>query len=223
MSLQDKDLQKQDMLRLRRMLQRVASTDPEFQRKIALTEDVQILDLACGACHEAETLTDFFQHLREPEAPLPKGAPRKPHPRDKRTKLTGIDLRAREIADAELRFRKAQESPVDFEFLNGDATKLDSHKELPGEFDVIFIRHQNFWNGAKTWEEIYHKALEKLSPEGRLIITSYFDREHELALEAFQGQGGELLITERNELSRALPTPGKSIDRHVAMLKRKDG
>ena len=43
------------------------------------------------------------------------------------------------------------------------------------------------WQG--TWEEIYHKALEKL-PSGRLIITSYFDREHEQAIEVIANQVG---------------------------------
>ena len=67
------------------------------------------------------------------------------------------------------------------------------------------------------------QALGKLDDEGRLIITSYFDKEHELALEAIQKLGGELIATERNEESRELPTPGKSIDRHVAVFRKKNG
>ena len=68
---------------------------------------------------------------------------------------------------------------------------------------------------------VYDQALEKLDPEGRLVITSYFDEEHQLALDAIRKLGGELVVTERNEESRSLPTPGKSIDRHVAVFRKK--
>jgi len=240
MSSQEKEKLQEDMSRLSRMLNKVVSQDEQFLRHVSSgEEDLQILDLACGACNEADTLTDFFLHLRDPDAPLPPPAPKgkaggkgKPKRRSKgktgkpKARLTGMDVRAREIADAKRRFQAKVDqqtgAETDYEFLEGDATQLDAHKELPGEFDLIFIRHQNFWNGERTWEEIYHKALEKLSPQGRLIITSYFDREHELALNSFRNQGGELLVTERNLESRELPTPGKSIDRHVAIIKRQD-
>lgn len=200
-----------DMRRLQKMLARVTAGDPVLQQKIAEGEDLQFLDLACGGCDEAETLTKFLSGARKDGK--------------KRTvKLTGLDIRAREIADAAAQFKKHTDeetgTEIDFEFLQGDATKLDGHQQLPGEFDVVFMRHQNLWNGKRTWEEIYDKALQKLSPNGRLIITSYFDKEHEQALEAIQEQGGELIVTEANEESRALPTPGKSVDRHVAILKR---
>ncbi|MFT5469782.1 MAG: SAM-dependent methyltransferase [Verrucomicrobiales bacterium] len=199
-----------DMSRLEAMLARVAKSDEKLQRKIAEGDDLQLLDLACGACDEAETLTKFFSKLR----------------RGKNLKLTGLDIRAREIADAAARFKQREDaetgSKIDFEFLQGDATKLDGHQQLPGEFDVVFMRHQNLWNGKKTWEEIYQKALDKLSPDGRLIITSYFDREHELALDVIKEQGGELIVTAANEDSRELQTAGKSVDRHVAILKRRD-
>jgi hypothetical protein len=60
--------------------------------------------------------------------------------------------------------------------------------------------------------------LGSLSESGVLIITSYFDREHMLALELIKLLGGNVLITEKNELSRELDFPGKSIDRHVAAI-----
>ncbi len=206
----------QDMRRLEAMLECVVGDDAGFVQKLANAQDVQVLDLACGACDEAETLTRFLAKLRgEPE----NGAGS--------LKLTGLDIRAREIADAAAKFRRladgGSQTEIDFEFLNGDATKLDAHKELPGEFDVIFMRHQNLWNGERTWEEIFHKALEKLSPDGRLIITSYFDKEHEQALRALQAQGGELVVSARNAASRKLHPSGKSVDRHVAVIKRGAG
>jgi len=208
---------REDMERLESMLGRVMAYDPAFQARLASREHVQILDLACGACDEAEALTRFFTELKEPAARCPK---------PKSLKLTGLDIRDREISQAAARYKKRRNrktgSEVDFEFLHGDATKLVGHQQLPGEFDVIFMRHQNLWNGKKTWEEIFHQALEKLSPQGRLIITSYFDREHELALKSIQEQGAELIVTAENSQARSLITPGKSVDKHVAILKRRD-
>jgi histone deacetylase 1/2 len=48
------------------------------------------------------------------------------------------------------------------------------------------------------------------------------NRNSALALEALQRLGGELIRTEFNPETRELLTPGKSVDRHVAIFKRKD-
>ena len=206
---------KKDMVRLRRMLQKVASDDDEeVRRRLENRDEARILDIACGECNEAEVLTDFIADLNG----LGGG----------NIKLTGIDVRAREIEDAQRRFggrreREGKSGSRECEFLTGDASKLDEHNELGEDFDLVFMRHQNYWNGDKTWEEIFDQALGKIGEEGRLIITSYFDKEHELALEAIQRLGGELVRTEFNPETRKLVTEGKSVDRHVAMFRRKRG
>lgn len=207
MSRHPEDLET-DMRRLRRMLDRVRARDAAAQNALENPSDApaRILDVACGACDEAETLADYFTKLKQ-------GSPG--------VELTGIDVRAREIADAAQKFRKLDPDTRKFEFLNGDATKLDEHRELGDDFDVVFFRHQNLWNGRRTWEEIFDKALEKLDDNGQLIITSYFDREHMLALEAIQRLGGDLVASEKNPESRHLQTAGKSVDRHVAVFRKK--
>ncbi|MEM7601343.1 MAG: class I SAM-dependent methyltransferase [Verrucomicrobiota bacterium] len=204
----------EDLRRLRKMLRKVTSGDEEAVRgRLAEKDEARILDLACGECREAEVLTDFLAELKEPD--------------EKRmVKLTGIDVRAREIADASSRFGgkkslKGKPGSQECDFFTGDASKLDGHEELGDDFDLVFMRHQNYWNGAKTWEEIYDQALNKLDDDGRLIITSYFDKEHQLALEAIQRLGGELIRSEFNQETRELQTEGKSVDRHVAMFRRK--
>jgi len=219
-----------DMRRLRRMLDRVLKADDESPsgHPGALIDPeksdapTRILDLACGACDEAETLVDYFASLKA-KAAAAAGGPSADT--GNHVQLTGIDVRAREIADAARRFRSTRKEGEDlraeFEFLNGDATKIDDHRELGENFDVVFMRHQNLWNGRRTWEEIFDKALQKLDNDGRLIITSYFDREHKLALESIQQLGGELIVTEQNDESRNLVTAGKSIDRHVAVFRKK--
>ncbi|MAS96339.1 MAG: hypothetical protein CMO55_24305 [Verrucomicrobiales bacterium] len=205
----------EDLSRLRRMLRKVAGDDvEEVRRRLAKQDEARVLDIACGECNEAEVLTDFLADLKG-DAPG-------------NVKLTGIDVRAREIENAQRRFGGKREQMVrpgsrECEFMTGDASKLDGHGELGEEFDLVFMRHQNYWNGAKTWEEIFDQALGKVGDDGRLIITSYFDKEHELALEAIQRLGGELIRTEFNAETRKLITDGKSVDRHVAIFKRKKG
>ena len=54
------------------------------------------------------------------------------------------------------------------------------------------------------------------------MITSYFDKEHRLALRALESLGMEVVSNRRNTRSRALSdAPGKSVDRWVAVLKRR--
>jgi len=194
------------MRRLEGLLEGVVKSDAELRRLIASGDDLQLLNLACGACNEAKTLTNVF------------GGSGVEADDGRNMHFVGLDVRAREIAEAADRFSGGPNA--EFSFINGDATKLESYGQLPGAFDVIFMRHQNVWNGKRTWEEIYYKALEKLSPNGRLIITSYFDREHKEALEVIENQGGKLLLSKANGKSRSLAIPGKSVDRHVAILKR---
>jgi hypothetical protein len=203
-----RQLLEEDMQGLETLFKQAAQSDAELLRKTQGKEDLQLLNLACGACNEAMTLASVFgSNGRVP------GDNRKVH-------FIGLDVRAREIAEAGTRFIAGSNS--EFTFINGDATRLDDYKELPGTFDVIFMRHQNVWDGKRTWEEIYHKALEKLSPSGRLVITSYFDREHLEAIDVIKNQGGELLVTKANKNSRKLPMLGRSVDRHLAILKREE-
>ncbi len=203
----------EDLVRLRKMLRKVTGDDDEqVRRRLASREEARVLDIACGECREAEVLTDFMAELKGPS--------------DGTVKLTGLDVRAREIANAQTRFggrRKLADGSghQEYEFLTGDATKLEGHSEMGEDFDLVFMRHQNYWNGAQTWEKIYDQALAKVGDDGRLIITSYFDKEHELALEAIQRLGGELIRTEFNPETRELQAEGKSVDRHVAIFRRK--
>ena len=189
----------EDLKRLRAMLRKVAGRDLEaVKRRLEQAAkprpgagEIRVLDIACGECREAEVLGDFVAEL--------KGSP------EATVKLTGIDVRAREIADAARKFGKRREARDaqgrrEFEFLTGDATKLGDHAELGEAFDLVFLRHQNYWNGARDWEEIF---------------------DHALALEAIHKLGGELIHTAFNDETRELATPGKSVDRHVAIFRRK--
>ena len=164
-------------------------------------KDMRILNLACGRCDEAETL---IQTGRE----LTGGGD---------VQMVGADIRIREIRQA-----RETHGHLPAEFLIEDATKMDQHKELGDDFNMVFLRHQNFWHGQELWKKIFDQGIAKLRPDGMLVITSYFDVEHRLALRALEALGMEVVSNKRNKASRALSdAPGKSVDRWVAVLRRR--
>lgn len=164
--------------------------------------DIQLLNLACGRADETQILADVFGENANS------------------IHLTGIDIRDREISEAKERWEKLS-NQASADFFVQDASQLAQLKQLEKKFDVAFMRHQNFWNGDKTWTKIYDEALHRLDDDGLLVITSYFDREHRLALDAIQALGAELVCTERNHDSRIITdAPNKSVDRHVAVFRK---
>lgn len=183
----------QDMLRLESLLRREVA--PHLKAKA----EARILDLACGRCDEAETLIGVVKDEMQAD----------------KVKLVGADIRIREVRQA-----REHNANLDAEFLIEDATKLGAHKEMK-DFDMVFLRHQNYWNGEEVWEKIFDTGLAKLNDDGLLVMTSYFDKEHQLALEALQKLGAEVVLSKRNEVSRKVhDAKGKSVDRWLAVLKK---
>lgn len=175
----------------------------------------RLLNLACGRCEEGAVLPAFFGRY---------GADVRQFAMDLRDHE--IDKARRRYASTEQLFRKAGIPPVKqqsgkVEFVADDATKLVGYGQIPSEFEIVFIRHQNLWHDRDIWQRIYEFALARISEKGGLlVITSYFDREHLLALELLRAIGGKVLASEQNPRSRELDYPGKSIDRHVAAICR---
>lgn len=167
----------------------------------AAQKDMRILNLACGSCDEAETLIQVGSELTQGGG----------------VEMIGADIRIREIRQA----REAH-AHLPVQFLIEDATKIDQHKELSDDFNMVFLRHQNFWHGQELWKKIFDQGIAKLRPDGMLVITSYFDVEHRLALRALESLGMEVISNKRNKNSRALQdAPGKSVDRWVAVLRQR--
>jgi len=182
-----------DVLRLARLL-RDALVAAEWRGAGPLS----VLNLACGRADESGALAAAL-------APEQVGF------------YLGIDLRPDAVAEAAARWRLPGGR---IEFRCGDASATHRMRELPG-FDVIFIRHQNYWHDPAVWDRMLENALLGLNPGGILACTSYFDNEHALLLAALRTRGAEVVVDVRHMVSRALPdAPGKSVDRHLALFRR---
>lgn len=172
----------------------------------ALPDDrpLSILDLACGPCREAETLIQSLREVSGSSSDI---------------RLVGADIRRAELDEAAARARAAGLTHT--EFLAADCSKLDQALSASENFDLAFLRHQNFWNDPAAWLKIFDHGLSRLNDDGLLVITSYFDREHALAVKALERTGAELIVSARNDDSIDLSTHGKSVDRHLAVFRRR--
>jgi len=181
-------------------------------------DQLLLLNLACGPCEEGSILSAFFGQ---------SGLTVRQFAMDLRDHA--IDKAKRRYAATETLFRKAGipgikqlDEANSVEFVADNAIHLAGYGQIPQGFDVIFIRHQNLWHDRLVWKEIFQFSLKQIEPEnGMLIITSYFDREHLLALDLIKSLGGEVLFSQTNPNTRELDYPGKSIDRHVAAIVQK--
>lgn len=213
------DLVSADMVQLWRMLSALVARLPHPPGGGSSGETINLLNLACGHCEEAAVLAAFFgRHGR-------------------RVRFFGMDVRDREVETARRRYQatenafrklgvpklRGDEGEGEAQFIADDATKLGGYRELPGEYDLIFLRHQNVWHDRDIWRRIYEFALARLPQHGYLVITSYFDREHLIALDLLKAIGAELVVSLENPNSRALDYPGKSVDRHLAALRKAGG
>ena len=163
------------------------------------SQQLQLLNIACGRADETGILAEILSQFADS------------------VEITGVDIRRAEISEANTRWRPLK--IANCRFLVHDASQLDHIKELDGPYDIVMMRHQNYWNGAEVWHKIYDQALHRVKPDGVLTITSYFDKEHHQALQAISGLGGHLLQSCKNPFSRPLnDAPNKSVDRHLALF-----
>lgn len=166
--------------------------------RVSFPSKISILNLACGRADETGVLIEALQPQQT-------------------TFYLGIDLRADAIEEASRRWELRH---GEMQFLEGNAAMIGRMKGLP-KFDLVFIRHQNYWHEPMVWEGILEEALAALAPGGCLMCTSYFDLEHELFLASMRERGVKLLLNLRHRASRALPdAEGKSVDRWVAIFSR---
>ena len=141
--------------------------DPHLSKK----DHLSLLNLACGRGDETGVLAKLLSE------------------KSKSAHLQGLDIRAAEIDQANSRWKtelqKAEEQTTSADFITHRGDRLLDLAEI-GTPDIAFLRHQNYWNDKPVWTQIFDQALERLNEDGLLVITSYFDKEHELATEALE-------------------------------------
>jgi SAM-dependent methyltransferase len=155
-----------------------------------------VLNLACGRADETGALAAALSPMQI-------------------ARYLGLDLRHSTIEEA----RKRWTLPGgQLEFLAGDGSAI--HRlEQSRAWDLIFIRHQNFYHDPPRWDRLFGNALSALAPGGLLACTSYFDREHELMKASLRTRGASLLWDANPPGSRPLSdAPGKSVDRRLALF-----
>lgn len=163
----------------------------------------RLLNLACGRADETGILAELFR------------------PAGQSLEIVGADLRAPEIDEARSRWRTAPGSDLSTTFHAGDGLAFLDTLSGTDEFHVAFLRHQNFWNAGELWQGMFDRTLQRLTDDGLLVITSYFDLEHDLACRALQQLGARMVSSHKNPNSRSLAdVPGKSVDRHIAVFRK---
>jgi len=190
------DLLQQDLSHLEENLRDLIS--PHIKAK----DHLSLLNLACGRGDETGVLAKILSE------------------KSNSAHLQGLDIRAAEIGQANSRWKKSLGRKTEADFIVHRGDKLQDLAEA-GTPDIAFLRHQNFWNDKPVWTRIFDQALQCLNEDGHLVITSYFDKEHELAVEALTKLGAIQVGSIKNNHSRALSdAPGKSVDKHLAIFRK---
>lgn len=189
-----------DIIRLKHLL-KTALVQIEWQ---PVAEPV-ILNLACGRADETGILIDSLAAPTH-HSPL--------------CHYIGLDRRERELNEATRRWCPQKSNDDDIEFRQANlALHLTWHQLPPAH--AIMIRHQNFYDDPRVWDRILNRAISQLLPGGILILTSYFDQEHLLALASLQSIQTTVLWNARHLQSRLLDARlQKSVDRHLAIVTR---
>jgi len=173
--------------------------DPHLSEK----EHLSLLNLACGRGDETGVLAKLLAE--------------KSHS----AHLQSLDIRAPEIEQANSRWKKSLGKKMNADFITHRGDLLKELSEV-GTPDIVFLRHQNYWNDQPVWSKIFDQALDRLDDDGLLVITSYFDKEHELASKALENLGAIQVGSIINPNSRTLSdAPGKSVDKHLAVFRKK--
>ena len=182
-----------DIQRLGKLLRdSYRAIDTDFDDKIS------VLNIACGRADETGVLVNALGPARVEF-------------------YLGIDLRADAIREAAARWYSDN---CQIQFIEGNAAMLGRMKTLP-EFDLVFIRHQNYWHEPMVWEGILDEAIALMKPNGLLSCTSYFDLEHDLFMASMRERDAKMLLNVRNPDSRALPdAAGKSVDRWLGIWRK---
>jgi len=105
-----------------------------------------------------------------------------------------------------------RETPLEIagRILIQDASQLHQHKELGDDFDLVFLRHQNFWHGQETWKKssIRARATQQTAFSSSPATST---SEHKLALAALRRWHGSRRVEAQQGIARAEKMHPKSV------------
>ena len=176
-----------------------------------------ILDLGCGKCEEGIVLSAFFAGGNFGNS-------------SENVKLMGVDIKKEDIERAISSYSSPDFSekitkyvlPPNYEFIVGDATNLDQYQQIPREVDVVVIRHEQISDNEQTWAKIFQQAIQRVSKDGIIIITSFSDIEHKMLIEALRKLDCEIVIDESNPYAKPLSHKEISSDRNITIIRKKN-
>ncbi len=166
-----------------------------------------VLDLACGLCIEGAALSAFF------------GGNNFSYPSDM-VKITGIDINPEEI-ESTAEFHARFMPQVDIEFICGDAARLQDYPQVPSEADVVVIRNQHIMDNRAVWEKIFQTAIDRVTPEGIILLTSVNTAEHIAALVTLDQLNGEIALSSTNQYAEEVEPGTTKPDRYMAIIRKR--
>ncbi len=173
--------------------------------KLEKRSEISALNLACGRADETGILAQILGE------------------KTKQGHIQGLDLRRTEIHGASNLWKPVLENDehgITCDFRVGRGDQLEQFQEL-ADPDLVFIRHQNYWFDHQAWVKLYDQALLKLRDDGVMVITSYFDEEHEMARQVLENLGAVEVAHRFNPQARRVkdsPEVEKSVDRHISVF-----
>ena len=170
-------------------------------RKLAT---INVLALGCGNLREG-----FAVHSGIGEVSYGQLSPR--------IQVWAVDIDWFTLASAEQRYTycrldadgSLKTRPVPgFHFHHGNGTQLEGVEDLPEKFELAYLRDQNASSSESDWGKMFACAMERLSETGRMLITSRYADEHNLAIKKIMATGRNIEYNKFNEKSRIV-RPGK--------------
>lgn len=203
----------EDRIRKERFWNMLVSSINENNFEVPQRRNLRVLDLACSVCEEKEPINSFF------------GGSKDPYHINKNVELIGIDNDKKAIGLANEHIPKGYEE--NYKFIEGNATDLSKHKDIPNDVDVVILRHQQMFKPnynkddiveTELWENVFSEGLKKLNNKGVYIITSYTEEEHNQFLEFLDKQDCEIMSESENKFAEPLGAGG--VDKYVIVIKK---
>lgn len=165
-----------------------------------IPKKVNILNVGCDECFEAEALNIYFGQRSDLEQP-------------NNVFLLGLDINDEGLQKAIKRY----EGNPNYRFVQEDAKRL--RRLTRRKFDVVISRAPESYSEPKTWTEIYQVAKKSMKDTGILLATNLCESDYEPLKQIIDVAGFKTIVDEEN---RILPVDGEMRkDLRIIIAKKK--